>query len=88
MRFHPVFAIAPEIDFYLRPAMEFSWKFDDAGITLSDINKCPTHILTGEVEYENTLDCDISYGIARDALLILGLSNAFAWGVGVSWSFN
>ena len=76
---YPVLAVAPEVDFYLCPALTFSWEFEDAGITLSDANELAIYVLYGEIEYANTFDFNVSFDIARNTSFNIGLSNQFGW---------
>jgi hypothetical protein len=80
----PVFVAGPELDFYLRPSVELSWEFDDAGISVSDVNECSYYVASGEIEYTNDLSCDMSFDISRRASLIPGVSNEFGWSGEVS----
>lgn len=76
---YPVLAVAPEADFYLVPALTFSWEFEDTGISLSDDNEFSLYVLDGEAEYINTFEFNVSIEVARNASLNIGLSNQFGW---------
>jgi hypothetical protein len=76
---HSVFVVAPGFDLIIKPALGLSWEFEDAGLCLNDLNECPVYVLSGEVEYENLFDCELSLDITRKAFLLLGISNDFLW---------